>query len=180
MRPKSRLLVAAVLVAVVIAAAVATAAEKKTDQADIRADKMVYRWDTNTWEFTGNVRVEIKGPDKALLTAPKMTGKLAQKATQITEIKAVGPVRFEVTTQKDADGIQRRIVATGTGDAVYTGTTRVIALTGGAQAEMTTLPPEPDVQPTRFQAEQLTINLKSFTVEGENVHIEAEVPASGP
>ena len=177
MRRGTWLMAATALASLLLAAAVALGAEKKTDQADIRAERFTYHWDSNLWEFTGNCRVEIKGADQATMTAPKMTGKFTEKGTQVSEITAAGPARFDVTTQKTPDGVQRRIVAGCAGEAVYSGATRIVTLTGGAEAEMTVVPADPDAAPTKFSAERLVINLQTLTVEGENVHIEAEIPA---
>ena len=154
----------------------AAAAEKKTDKADIWSDKFIYHWDTNLWEFIGNCRVEIKGPDKATMKAPKLRGKLTKRGTQLEQITASGPVQFDVLTRKDAEGVQRKIVASCDRDAVYDAGARTVTLTGGAVAEMTTIPQQGDAGPTRFTADRLIINLKTLQVEGDNVHIEAEIP----
>ncbi len=161
-----------VLTAVVAASAV----EKSTRNADIFSDTFTYDWKKNVFEFIGNCRVEVKGPDRATMTAPRMTGKLGQKGAQLAQITAPGPVHFEVTTKKDADGLQRRIVAACAGQAVFEGETSTITLTGGAEAQMTTIPATPDIEPAKFTGDKLIINLKTFTVQGERVHFEVELP----
>jgi lipopolysaccharide export system protein LptA len=150
---------------------------KKAQQADITSDKFTYDWGRNQFVFTGNCRVDIKGPDKATLHAPRMVGKVGAKSSQIAEITASGPVSFDIVTQKDAEGSQRHIVATCSGNATYNGATRLVTLNGGAQATMTSLPVDPDVQPTRFTGDKLVVDFGANQITGENVHFEVEVPA---
>jgi lipopolysaccharide export system protein LptA len=163
-----------------IAGTVALAETRRTDKADISADKMVYNFAKNTWEFTGNVAVDIKGPDKATLTAPRMTGKLGKSGSQLNEVTAFGPVRFEITLKPDADGVQRRITATCTGQAIYTGAASTIVLIGGAEGQMVTLPIKPDENPATFKGDKVTINLVDSTIEMEKGTVSAEFEAPAP
>jgi len=160
-----------------MAAVAADRVQKSAQSADVFSDKFIYKWDKNLFEFTGNCRVEIKGPDSATMVAPKMTGKLAGNSNQITEITAIGPVKFDILTKKDEQGVQRMIKAGCAGEAVYTGGTKVVTLGGGAEAVMTTIPQDPDMQPAMFTGNKLVINLTDFTITGDNVHIEMQVPA---
>lgn len=159
------------------AVAVMAAQEMKTQQAVVTADVMKYNWKANTWYFNGNCRVDVAGPDKAMLTAPKMTGKVGKGGTQLNEIVASGPVSFDVTVRADESGVQRRIVASCKGQAVFTGVAKTITLTGGAQGQMTSIPAEPETGPAVFSGETVTINLADFTVEVSKGRIEAEFAA---
>jgi lipopolysaccharide export system protein LptA len=179
MTMKTRRLMALGLGLVLLSLCVAVAAQvvKKAQQADITSEKFTYDWAKNQFVFSGNCRVDIKGPDKATLNAPRMVGKVASKSSQISEIAASGPVSFDIVTARDSEGNQRHIVATCSGSAVYNGATRLVTLNGGAQATMTTLPLDPSVQPTRFTGDKLVVDFGANEITGENVHFEVEVPA---
>lgn len=157
--------------------ALAAAVEKQTSEANITADKFKANVSTGVWEFTGNCRVEIKGPDKGFMTAPRVLGTFDRAGSQVTEIKAFGPVNFDMTTRKDAEGVQRRIVARCTDQAVYAGAARTITLTGNPEAAVSTIPSPPDAKPATFTGRKLIITLKDeITIEGEGVKFDVEFP----
>jgi lipopolysaccharide export system protein LptA len=173
---------AALILAGLAVGTVALAETRRTDKADINADKLVYNFANNTWEFTGNVTVDVKGPDKATMSAPRMSGKLGKSGSQLNEVVAYGPVQFAITLQPDADGVQRRITATCTGQALYTGAASTIVLVGGAEGQMVTLPQQPDASPATFKGDKITINLADSTIEMEKGTVSAEfesAPAPG-
>jgi lipopolysaccharide export system protein LptA len=174
------LTLALLIAAGLIAGTVAFAETRRTDKADISADKLIYNFAKNTWDFIGNVTVDVKGPDKATMTAPRMSGKLGKTGSQLNEVTALGPVRFEITLKPDADGVQRRITATCTGQAVYTGAASTITLIGGAEGQMVSLPLQPDAVPATFKGEKVTINLADSTVEMEKGTVSAEFEAAAP
>ena len=178
MMQRRRLAVAICLALAVGAVAIATAVEKETQEAKITAEKLKANWGTGVWEFTGNCRAEIKGPDKGIMTAPKMTGKFDKSASRVSKITAAGPVSFDITTRKDAEGVQRKIIAKCTGEAVYEGATRTVTLTGKPEVVMTTIPSEPGVRPATFTGSKLIINLKALTIEGDDVDFNFEFPAA--
>ena len=149
--------------------ALAQGGKPNVQSADITSDKCVYKWKDRTFEFTGNVRVEVLGPDHAVMTAPKMVGKAAGN-NQITELTATGPVKFDITTAKDDQGVQRIISAASAGGAVYHGGSKLITMIGGAEAVMTTNPADPDVEPAKFTATTLNISLQDFAMSGEGFH----------
>ena len=168
----TRALVVAGLACMLLAAAMVTAdaqsGKPSVQQATITANKWVYNWKNKTFEFTGNVRVEVKGPDHAVMNSPKMTGKTKGGGNQIYEISAVGPVKFDITTAKDEEGVQRMIRAACAGGAVYRGGDKVVTLSGGAEAVMTTIPEDPSIQPGKMTASTLTINLDTFEIGGDD------------
>lgn len=171
----------AILVAAsLVLGTVALAETRRTDKADISADKLVYNFAKNTWEFIGNVTVDVKGPDRATLTAPRMTGKLGKSGSQLDEVTAYGPVHFEITVKTDTDRVQRHITATCTGQAVYTGAASTITLIGGAEGQMVTLPAQPDSSPATFKGDKITINLAESTVEMENGTVSTEFQVQSP
>ena len=172
---RAKLMIVTGLVAVAMAAGIvgvyAQGAKPKVQSADITSEKWSYNWKTKTFTFTGNCRVEVRGPDHAVMTAPKMTGKAAGAASQITEIVATGPVKFDITTAKDEKGVQQIINAACAGQAVYRGGDKVVTLAGGAEAVMATNPADPDVEPAKMTATALTISLDDFEIGGDNLHI---------
>jgi hypothetical protein len=173
----SRRLLIAVLVGAGFVAAGATAyaqgGKPSVQQAVIDSDRYKYNWKDNTFEFLGNCKVEIKGPDRAVMNSPKMVGK-AGKGNQISQITATGPVRFDITTAKDEEGVQRIIRAACAGSATYRGGDRIVTLSGGAEAGMTTVPEDPNIQPGKLTAGTLTINLDTFEIEGDKFHGEMQ------
>lgn len=156
-------------------AAPAAGVEKQTSEANITADKFKANVSTGVWEFTGNCRVEIKGPDAGFMTSPRVVGQFDRAGSQVTEIKAFGPVNFDVTTRKDAEGVQRRIVARCTEQAVYAGAARTITLTGNPEATMSTIPSPPEAKPATFTGRKLIITLADeITFEGEGITLVTE------
>ena len=174
---KTRVMVVMGLVCVGLSAAGGVYAQggKPTVQsADITSDKWTYNWKTKTFTFTGNCRVEVKGPDHAVMTAPNMTGKASGSGNQITEIVASGPVQFDITTAKDEKGVQQIINAACAGQAVYRGGDKKVTLAGGAEAVMATNPADPNVEPARMTATTLTISLVDFEIGGDGLHIDMQ------
>lgn len=157
--------------------ATASAAEQKLRDASLSADKLKFNYSKKTIEMTGNCRVSIKNADQAMMLAPRITASLAPKTNQLQGVTASGPVKFVITPKKDADGVTHKIDAQARGAATYDSAKRLVTLSGGATATIVTLPEEPGIEPTRFTGKTLTLNLDSFDIEGEEVEIQAQLPA---
>ncbi len=155
----------------------AWAAEQKLRDANLSADKLKFNYSKKTIEMTGNCRVSIKNSDQAMMLAPKITANLDRKTSQLQGVTATGPVMFVITPKKDADGVTHKIDAQAKGAATYDSARRLVTLSGGATATIITLPEEPGVEPTRFTGKSLTLNLDTFDIEGEEVEIQAQLPA---
>ena len=98
------------LALLVLAMASAQEVRQQIDEyAEITSDKVTMNWVKKTWAFTGNVKVTVTGPDKAEMTAPKMTGEVEGKTNTISKIVAPGPVRFDITTRPDEAGARQKI-----------------------------------------------------------------------
>ncbi len=155
----------------------ARAAEQKLRDANLSADKLKFNYSKKTIEMTGNCRVSIKNADQAMMLAPRITASLDRKTSQLQGVTATGPVMFVITPKKDADGVTRKIDAQAKGAASYDSAKRLVTLSGGATATIITLPEEPGLEPTRFTGKSLTLNLDTFDIEGEEVEIQAQLPA---
>ncbi len=166
------------LVCLLAAVATSYAAEKKAREATINSDTMVYNWKKDTFEFTGNCRAELKGDDQASMSGAKITGKFTKGGSSVSEIIAYGPVRFDITTQPDDEGVSRHITAQCKGNGTFSAATKTIRLTGGAEAIMTTVPMDPNIEPAKFSGAEVIINLATYdlTVQG-GVHLQVQLPA---
>ena len=178
MKRMVRVALAGLVVVMLLSVAIqAVAVERQTAQANIKADRFKANIGTGEWEFSGNCRVEIKGPDNAVMTAPRVTGRFDRSGSQVVEIRATGPVDFDVTTRRDSEGVQRRIVAKATTSAVYSAAARTITLSGSPQAAVSTIPSPPDVRPATFSGRTLVVRLDDeVTIEGEGVVFDVELP----
>ena len=180
MNRKPRLIPAMLAGLLLLSCACSLAAEKQTQQATITATrKATYNWKSGEVEFSGNCRVEIKGEDRSLMTSERLSGKFSADGNQIVRITASGPVHFDITGAKDAEGRQRIITADCKGDAQFLGDSRIVKLTGGAEAVMSTVPQPPNTQPAKLTGQTIILDLNTFdvTVEGP-VHMEVEIPAA--
>lgn len=155
----------------------AMAAEKQARDATLSADKLKFNLKTRALELTGNCRVTIKGDEQATMVAPKITAELDAKTGQLAAVNAAGPVKFIITTKKDAAGVQRKVDAEARGGATYAGGKRIVTLTGGATATITTIPTEAGIEPTRLTGKTLILNIDTMEVEGEEVEVDAQIPA---
>ncbi|NSW57640.1 MAG: hypothetical protein HPY44_16640 [Armatimonadetes bacterium] len=178
MRRAQRITTAIVTGLLLITSGLALAAEKQTQQATITANrKATYNWKTGEIEFSGGCRVEIKGEDKSVMTSERISGKFSADGNRIERITASGPVHFDITEAKDTEGRQRIITADCKGDAQFLGDSRIVKLTGGAEAVMSTIPQPPNSQPAKLTGQTIIIDMNTFdvTVEGP-VHMEVEIP----
>jgi len=144
---------------------------KKTRSAEIRAATMTYDWGVNTFEFAGDCHLQISGAYEATMTGPKMVARLNKKGDRVEHLTAAGPVHFEVVTQKDANGVRRKIVASSQGEATYEEATQTVALQGGAIADVTTLPATPDAESAHFEGDRIVADLKANTMKVDKPHM---------
>jgi len=163
------LLALAIGLAVTVALAQAT---KRTQTAVITADDLVYDWETDIFEFTGNCRVQISGPDEATMTAPKMIVELNEKADRVKILRTVGKTHFSVLTAPNNKGQRRRIEASSNNGATYNETTQKVVLSGGAVADMTMVPPDERVHAVHFKGERITADLNTKQIKVSQAHME--------
>lgn len=165
---------------VVVATACWGQAGKRTRTAEVSADDMVYKWDTNQFEFSGNCVLEVSGPNQATLVAPRMSLQLTADGRAIKLLRATGPLRTTVVTAPDSQGMKRRIVATATKYATYVEADQVVEMVGDAQADIITLPEKPDSPKAHFSGDVLRVSLKSGELSAKRVRVRVEGEFGAP
>jgi hypothetical protein len=156
-------------------------ATKHTRSADVAADDMVWRYQKNEFDFSGNCSLQIHSMSSATMTAPKMTMHLSADGRAVKFLKATGPVDATVITAPDADGVRRKIVAHCSQYATYAEENQTIELVGNAVADLITLPESPDAQSAHFTGEVIRVSLKAgeLTARKARLHVEGIVGAPG-
>jgi hypothetical protein len=148
---------------------------KKTKTAEIRAETMLYHWDTGTFEFVSNCHLVIKGAYNADMTAPKMTAKLSKKGDKVESLTAQGPVHFEVLTQPDASKVCHKIVASSQGSATYTENTQTVVMNDGAVADVASVKEDgtaiKDAESAHFEGDRITADLAKNTINVDKAHL---------
>ncbi len=134
-------------------------AGKQTQTADITSQTMSFNWNTNTFEFTGNAKVIMAGLYDATVTGPKMVVQLTSKGDRVKQLVTHGPVRFELVSKPDANGVRRRVIATAKDRAEYSEITQKIVLRGNAEATIVTLPETPESQRAHFTGDVMEADL---------------------
>ena len=153
---------------------------KKTQSADIKGDGSVFNWNTNELTLTGSVSVQITSANATTMTAPKMTAKFSKAMDLILNLVASGPVRLEIITAPDADGVRSRMTATCTDKAEYSETTQKIVLHGGAVADYVSLPEGPESRTAHFTGDEIEANLNTSELTVLNTHIRVSSPLKAP
>ncbi len=164
----------AVMAVAVIAGALSVAAGqqvRRTETGTVTADLIEYDFGTNDFTATGNAHVTILGRHNAQIRAPKLTMDLSDQLDRILRLEAAGPVRFEVVTAPDDEGLRRQIEASATQSAVYVDETQTVTLTGDAVADVRTLP-EGEVEAARFEGQSIVVNLAKSTLSVRQAKIE--------
>jgi len=158
-----RTAVAVTLALIMLVGAAVAQQTRRTETGDITAD--VFEWDlaNNDFKATGNVVINIEGRHKAQLRAPAVSLDWNDNMSRIMRAVATGPVHLDLLTAPDNKGLQRRIVATCGGRATYEGATEIVSLTGGAEADVTTLP-EGNVEAAHLKGDSITANLRESKI----------------
>ena len=109
-----------------------------------------------------NIDAQHLGPDPKManIQADVEVRILGHKMNQILRAVASGPVHLDLLTAPDNNGLRRKIVATCGGRATYEGGTEVVTMTGGAEADVTTLP-EGNVEAAHLEGDTITANLRA-------------------
>ena len=149
------------IVACVSALAVATAQQvKRTETGTVTAELIEYDFGNNDFKATGNVVVDIDGKHQAKMFAPTLSMDLNQDLDRILSLVATGPVRFEVLTAPDSDGLRRKILASCGSRAAYDAAAQTIVMSGGAKADVSTLPAG-NAEAAHFTGDSITVNLRT-------------------
>ena len=155
-------------------------AQKRTQSADITADVMTFNWTSNAFEFTGNAHAVLKGAYEAVVTAPKMAVKLTAKSDKVDSLVASGPVRFELVSEPDEQGVRHKVVATAQDRAEYSEVNQKLVLRGNAEATITALPEAPDAQRAHFTGDVMEANLATSQLTVTKAHMQVTSPLPPP
>ena len=154
-------------------------AEKVTQSADITSDTMSFNWNTNAFEFAGNAKVVMVGPYQATITGPKMNVELT-KDNRVKQMLARGPVKFDLISPPDKDGVRNHIVATADDSAEYSEVTQKIVLRGNAQTTIISLPETADSRRVYFTGDVMEADLGTGTMTVTKAHMQASTPIKQP
>lgn len=155
-------------------------AAKHTRTADVSADDMVWRYQKNEFEFTGNCELKISGPSSATMQAPKMTMTLTSDSRQVKLLHATGPLLATIVTAPDANGVRHKIVARCSQYATYAEGDESIDLVGNAVADLYTLPASPNAQAAHFSGETIHVALKAGEVSAHKAKVHVEGVYTAP
>ncbi len=168
--------VTAITIALCITGTCAVFAQQvtKTNTAEVSADNLVVDWDSGRLEFSGHCKVIINAGHQAEMTATKMVVQLNDQANRIDSLIAYGPVNFNVITEPNSQGLRRKIVASAQSQATYSEATQVVALSGGAQADMSTLGISGAT--AHFTGQTITANLKTSKLSVDDANLMVKTP----
>ncbi len=172
-------ILAALLTLVLLLGKLVGAAQTQTSAAEVNGDNMTFHWEQNLFEFSGNCQLTISGPYQATMTAPRMEFKLGPKADCIEQLQAVGLTHFKVITKPDAEGRRRQIVATAQEGANYVESTQTVTLSGGAEADILTLPISASTTQAHFSGKTITADLKTSKIDVIDAHLRVITPLEG-
>ncbi len=162
------------LVLLVTATMLGIAAQTATRTGTISGDKMTLDLRTNQFVFTGNCKLIISGPYKATMTSEKMTFKLSAAADAIEQLITHGPTKLSLITEANQDGQQYKVVASASQGATYSRQDERVVLSGGAEADIISLPEGPTSQRAHFVGDSITANLKTSIIEVDKAHLQVE------
>jgi hypothetical protein len=124
---------------------------------------------------TGLVTVKMQGPDEAIMTTPKVTGKLS-KNKQVADLIAYGPVHLDIITPPDAQGARAQVIASADDRAEYSEVSQKITLYGNAVADYLSLPEGPDSTRAHFTGDTIEADRNTGLLTVTKAHITAEGP----
>ncbi len=162
------------VVLLVAAVVVGPAAQTATRTGTVSGDKMILDLKTNQFVFTGNCKLTITGPYKATLTSGKMTFKLSAEADAIEQLTTYGSTHLSLITEANQEGQQYKIVASASQGATYSRQGEKVVLSGGAEADLISLPEGPTSQQAHFVGDSIVANLKTSVIEVAKAHLRVE------
>ncbi len=124
--------------------------------------------------FTGNCKLTIAGPYNATLTSQKMIFKLSPGADAIEQLTTEGPTNLSLITEAKQEAQQYKIVASASQGAIYSHKDEKVVLSGGAEADIISLPEGPTSQRAHFVGDTITANLKTSIIEVVKAHLRVE------
>jgi len=171
------LTVVAVAVTVIMLLGAAVAQQvRQTETGTVSAAEFEWDFANNDFMATGNVVMNIEGRHTARLRAPAVSLDMNDTLNRILRAVATGPVHVDLLTAPDSKGLRRKIVATCGGRATYEGGTDIVTMTGGAEADVITLP-EGNVEAAHLKGDSITVNLRDskLSVKQAEVSVTTEI-----
>ncbi len=162
------------LVLLIAAVMISAAAQTATRTGTVSGDRMTLDLKTNQFVFSGNCKLIIAGPYKATLTSRKMSFKLSVGADAIEQLTTHGPTNLSLITETNEEDQQYKIVASASQGATYSRKAEQIVLSGGAEADIISLPEELTSQRAHFVGDSITANLKTSIIEVDKAHLQVE------
>ena len=150
------------------------AAQTATRTGTVSGDNMTLDLKTNQFVFTGHCKLTIAGPYNATMTSAKMTFKLSPGADAIEQLITHGSTDLSLITEANQDGQQYKIVASASQGATYSHKDEKVVLSGGAEADIISLPEEPTSHQAHFEGASITANLKTSIIEVDKAHLQVE------
>ncbi len=173
----SRLKVMGMIALAAMLLAVAAAQQtRRTETGTVTAAEFEWDFANNKFLATGDVVVNIAGRHQAQLRAPQVSLDMNDTMNRIVRAVASGPVRLELLTAPDANGLRRKIIATCGGRATYEAGSDTVTMSGGAQADVTTLP-EGKVEAAHLKGDSITVNLRDskMSVKQATISVTTEI-----
>lgn len=149
---------------------------KQTETGTVTAAEFEWDFANNDFMATGNVVMNVEGRHKAQIRASQVSLDMNDTMNRILRAVANGPVHLDLLTAPDNKGLRRKIIATCGGRATYEGGTDIVTMTGGAEADVTTLP-EGNVEAAHLKGDTITVNLRDskMSVKQATISVTTEV-----
>lgn len=162
-----RITIAALIVmlaASLLTVAVAQQQTRETQTGKLEYGELVWDFENNTFVITGSpALLSVRGMHDAELRSPRINVNASAGLTEIHGAVASGPVRLNMLTAPDNNGVQRRIHATCRDRATYDQGAATVRMTGNVVAEIITLP-ETGEEAAHLQSEEITVDLRASTL----------------
>ena len=149
---------------------------RRTETGTVTAAEFEWDFANNDFMATGNVVMNIEGRHRAQMRAAQVSLDMNDTMNRILRAVANGPVHLDLLTAPDSKGLRRKIVATCGGRATYEGRTDIVTMTGGAEADVTTLP-EGNAEAAHLKGDTITGNLRDskLSVKQATISVTTEV-----
>ncbi len=154
----------ALLAATMLTVAPAQQQTRKTRTGKVTFNELVWDFENNTIVITGQpAQLCVEGLHDAELRAPRINVDADEQLTRIHGAVATGPVRLNMLTAPDTNGVRRRINATCQQKATYDQGSATVTMVGDVVADIVTLP-ESEEEAAHLESQQITVDLRTSTL----------------
>jgi lipopolysaccharide export system protein LptA len=137
---------------------------RKTETGKVVFDELEWDFENNTIVITGSpALLSVEGMHDAQLRAPRINVNADAQLTQIHGAVATGPVRLNMLTAPDTNGVRRRIEATCQQRATYSQGEATVTMVGTVVADIITLP-QTEAEAAHLESEKITVDLRASTL----------------